>query len=61
MLGHNSISNHYYLMFNLTQHHGYDLNTLEELIPFELEIYTSMLVNLLEKQKEEQKNGTTGY
>lgn len=48
-------------MFNLTQHHGYDLNTLEELIPFELEIYTSMLVNLLEKQKEEQKNGTTGY
>ena len=46
-------------MFNLAQHHGYDLNTLEELIPFELEIYTNMLVNWLEKQKEERKNGAS--
>jgi len=58
MLSHNSITNHYYLMFNLAQHHNYDINTLEDMIPFELEIYTSMLIGYLERLKEERKHAS---
>lgn len=48
-------------MFNLAQHHNYDISTLEDMIPFELEIYTSMLIGYLEKLKEERKNGATNH
>ena len=41
------------------QHHKYSLTEIENMIPWEKEIYVSMLVNYLkeEKQKQEQKGG----
>lgn len=41
------------------QHHNYSLREIEEMIPWEREIYVSMLVNYLkeEKEKQEQKRG----
>lgn len=39
----------------MAQHHGYDIGNLENLIPFELELYSSMLIDYLEKQKEKQQ------
>lgn len=41
--------------FALVQHHKYSLTELEEMIPFEREIYVNMLLNYLEEQ-EEQRN-----
>lgn len=59
MLGHNTIGNLYFLLFNLAQHHKYSIDTLESMLPFELEIYTTMLVQHLEQVKEQRKNGAT--
>lgn len=38
------------------QHHKYSLTELEDMMPFERDIYLQMLTDLLEKQKE-QSNG----
>ena len=41
------------------QHHNYSLHEIEGMIPWEREIYVSMLIEYLkeEKQKQEQRNG----
>ena len=41
--------------FALMQYHKYSLSDLENMIPFEREIYVSMLVNHLEEQKQGQQ------
>ena len=51
MLGHNNLSNYYTLIFNMAQHHGYSITELENMLPFELEIYSQMLINFIETQK----------
>jgi len=58
MLSHDSLMNHYKTNFALIQHHKYSLTELENMYPFEREIYTSMLVKHLEeeKAKNEQQN-----
>ena len=45
--------------FALMQHHNYSLREIEEMIPWEREIYIGLLVNYLkeEKQKQEQRSG----
>lgn len=43
----------YYTNFALMQHHKYSLTELEEMMPFERDIYLQMLSDLLEKQKEQ--------
>jgi len=48
----------YVTNFSLMQHHKYSLTELEEMIPFEREIYVNMLINYLEEeQKRLEKNG----
>jgi hypothetical protein len=37
------------------QHHKYSLTELENMIPWEREIYIAMLLNWLEEEKERQK------
>ena len=58
MLSHDSLMNHYKTNFALMQHHKYSLTELENMYPFEREIYTSMLVKHLEEEKarREQEN-----
>jgi hypothetical protein len=44
--------------FSLMQHHKYSLAELEDMIPFERDIYITMLVNYLEEeQKRLERNG----
>lgn len=38
--------------FALMQYHKYSLEDLEEMMPFEREIYVSMLVQYLEEEKQ---------
>jgi len=54
---HDSLANLYELNFALMQHHKYSLSELDNMIPFEREIYVSFLKNFLEEQEEQQKNG----
>ncbi len=53
---HDSLSNMYQLNFALMQHHNYSLTELENMIPFERDIYVTFLKNFLEEQEERQKN-----
>jgi len=38
------------------QHHNYQLSELEDMMPWEREIYTSLLLNYLEQEKQRQKS-----
>lgn len=40
----------------MCQHHGYSISDLENLIPFELDFYVTLLLQHLEKEKNRQKN-----
>lgn len=39
-------------MFALVQHHKYSMTEIEDLIPFERDLYVDMLMKHLEEQKE---------
>lgn len=43
--------NHYKLNFDLTQHHSFTLSELNEMIPFEREVYVDMILQKIEKEK----------
>lgn len=51
-LCHDDLMNHYKLQFSLMQYHKYSLTELEDMIPFEREVYVSLLVDHLDKEKE---------
>ena len=47
---------HYFeTFFAMMQHHNYSLTELENLIPWERDVYTSLLINHLENEREEIK------
>jgi len=46
--------NYYKTTFALAQHHKYSLSEIEDLIPYERDLYLDMLVEYLEKRKEQQ-------
>jgi len=54
-LSHNSLTNYFETNFALMQHHSYALSDLENLIPWERDIYVDMLVNFLKEQEEKRK------
>jgi hypothetical protein len=41
----------------LAQHHKYSLNEIEDLMPYERDLYVDMLLIHLEKEKEALKKG----
>lgn len=47
--------NYYTTMFALAQHHKYSIDTIEDLLPFERDIYVDMLVSFLNEKKEADK------
>jgi len=54
-LSHDSLANYYQLNFAMMQHHKYSLTELDNMIPFERDIYVNLLKNYLEEQEEKQK------
>lgn len=57
-LCHNDLAAYFNLNFSLMQYHGYSLEEVENLIPWEREIYISLLIKYLndEKAKEQSRN-----
>jgi hypothetical protein len=41
--------------FSLMQHHDYNLNDIESMLPFEREVYVSLLMNHLKEEEERIK------
>lgn len=47
--------NHYTMNFQLMEEHNYSLTELDSMIPWEREIYVSMLIKHMQKKAEEYK------
>jgi hypothetical protein len=52
--------NYYKMNFALMQHHKYSLTEIENLIPFEKEIYVALLINYLEEEKQRIQSKQNG-
>ena len=52
---HDSLENHYKTNFALMQHHQYSLTELDNMMPFERQIYKSLLMNYIEEENERAK------
>jgi len=51
IFGHDTLKNHYQTNFSMIHHHKYSLTELENMIPWEKEIYVNLLLNHLEEEK----------
>jgi hypothetical protein len=45
----------YQVNFDLVQHHKYSLSELENMIPWERDIYITLLTNYIQKENERMK------
>ena len=50
-MAHMSAESYYELNFSLMQYHKYSLTEIENMIPFERDIYVALLKNYLETEK----------
>ena len=57
MLCHESLENYYKTNFQLMHFHKYSLAELENMFPFEREIYIQLLVAQIKEQEKEQTRG----
>jgi len=49
------LENHYITNFSLIQHHKWSLTELEDMMPWEREIYMGLLMNYLKEEKEKME------
>jgi|TARA_Y100000385_G_C12911045_1_gene558379 hypothetical protein len=52
-LSHDTLVNYYQVNFQLIQNHNYSLAEVENMIPWEREIYLSMLLDQIKEQQKE--------
>jgi hypothetical protein len=50
-MSYSTLKDYYSLIFSLVQHHKYSISDLENLIPFERDIYVDMLIAYIESTK----------
>jgi hypothetical protein len=57
------LENYFQLNFSLMQYHKYSLTEIENMIPWERDVYVALLKNHLEEEKlkQQQANGLQGY
>tara|TARA_Y100001937_G_scaffold37306_1_gene53191 strand:- start:1638 stop:1793 length:156 start_codon:yes stop_codon:yes gene_type:complete len=48
---------HYKTNFDLMQHHKYSLNEIDEMIPWEKEVYVNMLIDFIKEQEMKLQQG----
>lgn len=56
-LSHSSLGTYYKTNFGLMQHHNYSLTEIENMLPWERDIYVGMLLDYLEKKKQRESHG----
>ena len=59
-MAHMNLESYYKLNFALMQHHKYSLTEIENMLPWEREIYIAMLVGYIEKENERIKQQNQG-
>lgn len=55
IFGYDTLGNYFQTNFALMQHHKYSLTELENMMPWERQVYIDMLVKFLEEEKERLK------
>lgn len=56
MVGNDSLANFYKVNFNLMQHHKWSLTEIENLLPWERDVYVMLLIRHLEEERERLKD-----
>ena len=58
-MAHTNLESYYKVNFALVQHHKYSLTEVENMIPWEREVYITLLKQHIEKEKlkQQQSNG----
>ena len=62
-MGNDSLANYYKTNFALMQHHIYDIASLENMIPFERDLYVMLLAQHIEEENDkiqQQNNARRG-
>ena len=54
-LSHSSLENYYLSTFAMVQHHKWSLTELEDMLPYERDIYATMLSNWVQEENERIK------
>tara|TARA_B100000700_G_scaffold215536_1_gene236915 strand:+ start:4654 stop:4839 length:186 start_codon:yes stop_codon:yes gene_type:complete len=54
MLFHQTLEGYYKTNFALMQHHKYSLSEIENMMPWERQVYTTLLMQYLDQVKQEQ-------
>ena len=57
-MSHNKLSNYYEIIFNMNKYHNFDTQSIENMFPFERDLYFDMIVADMEKQKAEMSKQT---
>ena len=52
---HDSLENYYKTNFALMQHHKYSLTALENMIPWERDVYVNLLIAHIQEEERRQK------
>tara|TARA_B100000427_G_scaffold324121_1_gene328709 strand:- start:6880 stop:7068 length:189 start_codon:yes stop_codon:yes gene_type:complete len=62
-MAHENLESYYKVNFALMQHHKYSLTELENMIPWEREVYLSLLQQYIEEEnlKAKQEQAQSGY
>lgn len=56
MLGHDKLMNYFQTNFNLMQHHKYSLSELENMMPWERQIYIDLLKLYIKNEEERMRD-----
>ncbi|HCT53426.1 MAG TPA: hypothetical protein DF712_13310 [Balneola sp.] len=59
-MSHNSLENYYLTNFAMIQHHKWSLTELEDMMPYEREIYVTLLTNWVKEENERIKQQQSG-
>ena len=59
-LSHDTLENYFKINFSMMQHFNYSLFEIDEMIPWEREIYLTMLMNHIEEQNEKMRQQEQG-
>ena len=59
MMRHDNLRNYYTTNFALMQHHKYSLSELESMLPWERDIYITLLTQFIEEENEKIKQRNT--
>ena len=59
-MAHTDLASYYKINFALMQHHKYSLSELENMMPWEREIYVNLLMQYIDEENEKIKKAARG-